>query len=139
MLPNFRVVFLILSVTKLINFNKLSAPPFLFLIGKVYFSIWQLLNVIVGVMTFYKEKTQFSCNSTETGNYCWKWYIILGVRWDMLRSFLITTFMKLDKKDWQTVFAQSCAICNLCPMNITFHKAANPETKNSGWKNGSQF
>lgn len=50
----------------------------------------------------------------------------------MLRSFLMTTFMKLDKKDWQTVFDQSCAICNLSPMNITFHKAANPETKNSG-------
>lgn len=105
LLPNFWVQVLILPVAEMINYDKLFPS---FLSGKVYFVTWLLLkcncrhyllpekNLNQDRVPFCKRIHSSVATLLKAGTTIWNAmsYIILEVRLDMHRSFLISTFMK---------------------------------------------
>lgn len=116
LLPNFWVQVLILPVAEMINYDKLFPS---FLSGKVYFVTWLLLkcncrhyllpekNLNQDRVPFCKRIHSSVATLLKAGTTIWNAmsYIILEVRLDMHRSFLISTFMKPEGKNRQITFA----------------------------------
>lgn len=116
LLPNFWVQVLILPVAEMINYDKLFPS---FLSGKVYFVTWLLLkcncrhyllpekNLNQDRVPFCKTIHSSVATLLKAGTTIWNAmsYIILEVRLDMHRSFLISTFMKPEGKNRQITFA----------------------------------